>query len=301
MDMLKEFEASLVEQDKATLTVQGYLADVGLFMRWFALKNGESLNPENWTSADVRAYRQALLDKTAKPQTINRRLAALVSFGNWTVEQEYHLFNPALHIRSVASTPLSPKWLEKREKAALLRAMERDLQVARKRYPRLWILRLRDAAMVTVLLNTGLRVGELCALRLLDVQISERKGKVIVRSGKGGKQRVVPLNGQARQMLSQWLLHRLPVDTDALFVGQRNGAVSARSVQRAVGRLAQAAGLDEVTPHILRHTFAKSLIDQGVSIEKVAALLGHSDLNTTRIYITPGEKDLEEAVSKLSS
>jgi site-specific recombinase XerD len=299
MDMLKEFEASLVEQDKATLTVQGYLADVGLFMRWFELKNGECLNPENWTSADVRAYRQALLDKTAKPQTINRRLAALVSFGNWTVEQEYHFSNPALYIRSVATAPLSPKWLEKREKAALLRAMERDLQVARKRYPRLWVLRLRDAAVVTVLFNTGLRVGELCALRLLDVQISERKGKVIVRSGKGGKQRVVPLNGQARQMLSQWLLHRPPVDIDALFVGQRNGAVSARSVQRAVGRLAQDASLEDVTPHILRHTFAKSLIDQGVSIEKVAALLGHSDLNTTRIYVTPSEKDLEEAVGRL--
>ena len=150
-----------------------------------------------------------------------------------------------------------------------------------------------------LLLNTGLRVGELCALRLSDVQMSERKGKVIVRSGKGGKQRIVPLNRQARQMLSQWLLHRPPVDTDALFVGQRNNAVSARSVQRAVGRLAQLAGLEDVTPHILRHTFAKSLINQGVSIEKVAALLGHSDLNTTRIYITPGERDLEEAVGML--
>ena len=177
--------------------------------------------------------------------------------------------------------------------------MERDLQVARKRYPRLWVLRLRDATMATVLLNTGLRVGELCTLRLLDVQMSERKGKVIVRSGKGGKQRVVPLNGQARRMLRQWLLHRPSVETDALFVGQRSGAVSARSVQRAVGRLAQLAGLEAVTPHILRHTFAKSLINQGVSIEKVAALLGHSDLNTTRIYITPGERDLEEAVEVL--
>ena len=299
MDMLKEFEEYLIEQDKATLTLRGYLADLRLFSRWFVGTNEEGLRADNWVSGDVRAYKEELLNKAAKPQTINRRLAALVSFGNWAVQAGLIEINPALHIRSVATTPLSPKWLEKREKAALLRAMERDLQVARQRYPRLWILRLRDAVMVTVLLNTGLRVGELCALRLPDAYISERKGKVTVRAGKGGKQRVVPLNRRARQMLSQWLLHRPPVDMDALFVGQRSSAVSARSVQRAVGRLSQAAGLENVTPHILRHTFAKSLINQGVTIEKVAALLGHSDLNTTRIYITPGERDLEEAVGML--
>jgi site-specific recombinase XerD len=301
MNEFDEFARYLTEQDKATLTVRGYLADIRIFSRWFRRTNEEDLKADNWVSGDVRAYKEALLDKSAKPQTINRHLASLVSFGNWAVQDGQIESNPALHIRSVATAPLSPKWLEKREKAALLRAMERDLQVARKRYPRLWVLRLRDAAIMTLLLNTGLRVGELCALRLSDAQMSERKGKVIVRSGKGGKQRIVPLNRQARQMLSQWLLHRPPVDTDTLFVGQRNNAVSARSVQRAVGRLAQAAGLEDVTPHILRHTFAKSLIDQGVSIEKVAALLGHSDLNTTRIYITPGERDLEEAVGRLSS
>jgi site-specific recombinase XerD len=86
-------------------------------------------------------------------------LAALVSFGSWAVQSGAIEINPALHIRSVASAPLSPKWLDKREKSALLRAMEKDLALARKRYPRLWVLRLRDAVMVTTLLNTGLRVG----------------------------------------------------------------------------------------------------------------------------------------------
>jgi site-specific recombinase XerD len=299
MKIFDEFEKHLIEQDKATLTVRGYLADLRLFRRWFGNVTQEDLQADNWVSGDVRAYKEELLSKSAKPQTINRRLAALVSFGNWAVQAGQIEINPALHIRSVAIAPLSPKWLEKREKAALLRATERDLQVAKQRFPRLWVLRLRDATMVTVLLNTGLRVGELCTLGLSDAYISERKGKVIVRAGKGGKQRVVPLNRQARRMLSQWLLYRPPVNTDALFVGQRSNAVSARSVQRAVGRLAQAAGLEDVTPHILRHTFAKSLINQGVTIEKVAALLGHSDLNTTRIYITPGERDLEEAVGML--
>jgi len=70
-------------------------------------------------------------------------------------------------------------------------------------------------------------------------------------------------------------------------------------VQRAVLRFAGEAGIENVTPHVLRHSFAKALIDSGVTLEKVATLLGHSNLNTTRIYTTPGERDLEEAVKTL--
>lgn len=72
-----------------------------------------------------------------------------------------------------------------------------------------------------------------------------------------------------------------------------------RSVQLAVARVADLAGLQDVTPHTLRHTFAKSLLDNGISLEKVAALLGHESLDTTRLYVTPGEKDLQEAVAGL--
>lgn len=84
-----------------------------------------------------------------------------------------------------------------------------------------------------------------------------------------------------------------------LFLGQRNEGVQSKTIQRAVQRFAKKAGLKNVTPHTLRHTFAKSLIDAGVSLEKVAILLGHSNLNTTRIYTTPGKEDLEDAVESI--
>jgi len=84
-------------------------------------------------------------------------------------------------------------------------------------------------------------------------------------------------------------------------MNQRGSSMKSRSVQRAINRIADAAGLGgAVTPHTLRHTFAKSLIDEGVSLEKVAKLLGHNNLNTTRIYVTPSEQDLEEAVARLA-
>jgi integrase/recombinase XerC len=81
---------------------------------------------------------------------------------------------------------------------------------------------------------------------------------------------------------------------------EAEGPLHQRSLQRIVTRYGEDAGLENLTPHMLRHTFAKNLVDQGIGLEKVAALLGHSSLNTTRIYVTPSQKDLENAVETLS-
>lgn len=297
--MIETFADFLADQDRSPLTIRGYLADLELFARWLETLQGKPLEPAGLDSADVRAYRQALQEGGARPQTINRKLAAIAAFGHWLVQTGQAVSNPALHVRSVEDLPLAPKWLDRRQRLALTRAVENDLQAARKRYPRLWVLRLRDAAMTLLLLHTGLRVGELCNLQVSDVQISERKGNVTVRRGKGNRHRTVPLNGSARQELAELLTCRPVAGSEALFIGQRGERVVSRSVQRAVERFALEAGLKDVTPHTLRHSFAKALIDEGVTLEKVAALLGHSNLNTTRIYTTPGERDLEEAVAML--
>ena len=84
-----------------------------------------------------------------------------------------------------------------------------------------------------------------------------------------------------------------------MFISQRNEGIQEKIVQRAVKRFAKAARMGDISAHTLRHTFAKSLIDKGVTLEKVAALLGLSNLSTTQIYTTPGERDLEDAVGRL--
>lgn len=297
----QDFINYLIDQDRSPITVRGYVSDIQLFMRWFNKKNEVSFELQNWAPADLRNYRQFLIDSGAKPPTINRKLAALVAYGHWAVQSERIDRNPALHIRSMERAPLSPKWLDKSQRAALVRAIDNDLRISRQRYPRLWVMRLRDAAMVITLLNTGLRVGELCSLRTSDVHLSERKGTIIVRAGKGQKYRIVPLNGSTRQLIGDWLSVRPETNAVSLFVGQRNSPVGTHSIQRAVERYATAAGLENVTPHTLRHSFAKALIDEGVTLDKVAALLGHSNLNTTRIYTTPSEQDLEDAISRMKN
>jgi site-specific recombinase XerD len=144
-----------------------------------------------------------------------------------------------------------------------------------------------------------MRVGEIVQLRLSDVTLDERKGTVVIREGKGTKRREIPLNSRVRKALLEYMQVRPDGERAELFLGQREEGIQSKTVQRAVLRFARETGLENVTPHVLRHSFAKALIDSGVTLEKVATLLGHSNLNTTRIYTTPGERDLEEAVKSL--
>ncbi len=303
MESVKSFETYLHEQDCAALTVHGYLTDLEHFSRWFKQTNGEALAPEHLTPTDVKAYKQHLLVvERRKASTVNRRLAALSAYAKWAQATGQIHSNPTENIKAVKQVTSAPKWLDKHEQFALQRAIERDLQLSKLRFPKRWVTRRRDASLVLFLLNTGLRLGELTALRLGDVQLSERKGSVIVQKGKGIKQRTVPLNTEARKALQEWLAVRPQTGSDFIWVSVESEVegLSGRAVQRILQRYAQEAGLEELTPHICRHTFAKNLIRQEVGLEKVATLLGHANLNTTRLYITPDERDLEFAVEKLN-
>jgi site-specific recombinase XerD len=298
---LDEFQVYLLAEDRSPVTISGYLGDVRLFAKWYGEHYGETLTPDDLTNEAVRGYKQYLLDQAAKPKTINRRLAALAAYAHWLEQAGYvsNVRNPVQGIKAVKETALTPKWLDKKQRAAFLRAVDREVEDAMRRYPRLRLMYLRDAAIVKLILYTGLRVGEIVQLRMSDITLDERKGSVIVREGKGTKRREIPLNAKARKALSEYLIMRPNVDSDGLFLGQRNEVVQSKTIQRAVQRFAKKAGLKKVTPHTLRHSFAKALIDADVSLEKVATLLGHSNLNTTRIYTTPGEEDLEDAVGKI--
>jgi site-specific recombinase XerD len=152
-----------------------------------------------------------------------------------------------------------------------------------------------------LILFADLRVGEIIQLRMSDVILDEHKGSVIVRKGKGTKRREIPLNVKARRAIHYYLKGRPLVESDYLLLGQRNEEIKSKTVQRSVARFAEPIGLRDVTPHTLRHTFAKSLIDNDVSLNKVATLLGHNKINTTRIYTTPGMHDLVEEIYEMDN
>ena len=299
---LTNFKKYLQDNDFSDLTVRGYLSDLYLFAQWFEQTNGENMKLERITPTDIKEYRQRLLTvENRAANTVNRKLASLSALMQWALNSGKIPSDPTQKIKLVRKVESAPKWLDKREQFALSRAIERDLQLAKLRYPKRWITRRRDASLVLFLLNTGLRLGEAVSLQVEDVQLSDRKGSVLVRNGKGNKQRSIPLNNEARQALRDWF----EVRPESQYVwtvveGDIGSSLSGRTVQRLICRYAQDASLDDLTPHVLRHSFAKNLVNAGVGLEKVAALLGHGNLNTTRIYVTPSEKDLELAVEALA-
>jgi site-specific recombinase XerD len=302
-EIIDQFMQHLLAQDRAETTLKGYHSDLTNFTDWFVQTNGEEFSPDVVTPLDIREFRQYLLtNRRLQPTTINRKLAALSALLNWAQVTGQIETHPGRQVKPIALSPGSPRWLDKKEQYALLRTIEKDLQLARLRYPKRWLTRQRDVSLVVVLLNTGLRLQEALQQRLTDVEISERSGNLTVQ-GKGRKFRTIPLNSTGRKGLQAWL-EVLPAGaSEYVWIAvehEQEGPLSSRSVERVVRRYGQVAGLADLTPHVLRHTFAKNLIDQGVGLERVAALLGHSSLNTTRIYTTPSQRDLAEAVETLA-
>lgn len=281
------FVADLARQDAAPTTIASYAADLRAFARWFPTATGEPFAARAVTPTDVREYK-AYLRTVARRQaaTVNRRLAALRRFFGWAQGAGKIAELPTAQVKGVPAAPRSPKALPKRDVDRLIREAERDGNK-------------RNLAILLTLRHTGLRVAELCHLRLGDVAMSERKGQLLVHGGKGNKDRTIPLNNDVRLALTAYLAVRPALADDHLFVGQRGEPLQPQAVQLIVKKYARRAGLADVTPHTLRHSFAKHVLDEGSDLATVSRLLGHERLETTAIYTQPTARDLEEAVRRL--
>lgn len=287
-ECIDQFENYLHSHDRSNNTINSYRRDLRLFNKWFHLHNGEEALPPNITPIDVREYKEQLQTvDNQKPASINRKLASLSVFCKWAMEEELITSNPAENIREVKHSEPLIRWLDKKEQYALLRAVQKDGST-------------RDITIILLLLNTGLRVSELSHLRVSDIEISDRKGKLVVREGKGKRYREVSLNSDARQAIVTLFEKNLAnSEQQYLFSGQKGERLKPWGIQDVLRRYSYLARIDNVTPHSLRHTFGKNLADAGVPIDQIAVLMGHSNIETTRRYIKPSEKDLQEAVAKI--
>ena len=305
-DLLTQFQNALELEDKSAATIRAYTIGFTDFRDWFERTSGQELSPALITSLDVKAWRAYLGDdRRLSPATINNYLAGLRAFCAWAVQAGYTEHNPADSIKSIKTVEEAPKWLEKQEQFKLLRACEQEVQLGDIRaggdmtapgaiWPR------RDRALISLLLNAGLRRAEAAALRLDDLTIRPRSGHVQVRRGKGRKARRVELNKDVRSALQSWLDVRPESKGQAVFISQKGGRLRARSIAGVVVKLAEKAGLEDVTPHTLRHTCAKNLVDAGVSLDRVANALGHASLDTTRRYTIPSTRDMQTEMERIA-
>ncbi|MBW3623045.1 MAG: tyrosine-type recombinase/integrase [Armatimonadetes bacterium] len=294
-ELLHRFDEELARLDRSALTRRHYLTDLHRFAAWVEDAYHEPFSLPLITARDIAGYKSHLqTEKGLKPQTVNRKLAALSSFFRWAHQNRLLSEDPTARIKGVKETRTAPKALERTELNRLLRKAGEPRTADMEKRP--W----RDIAVVAVLLHTGLRVGELCALQRSDVSLSDRKGTITVRSGKGRKYREVPLNADVRKALQDYLERRKESASEFLFLSQKGGALTPSAVWRIVKTIGKAAGV-ELSPHTLRHTFGTNLVRAGTDLVSVATLLGHESLNTTAIYTRPSRRHLAQEVQKLST
>lgn len=263
-------------------TARAYGEDLTDFSKWFKDLDGNKMAAGLVTTLDLRDYLSHMLTvRGLKPSTINRRLAAIRAWLQWA-KREREINDLPVFPRHLSEPKRAPKSLDRVDESRFLRAVAKEGNV-------------RDSAAIALMLYAGLRVSEAVSTRPGDIQIGERKGKVTVRNGKGMKRREVPINADGRGMIGPWLVN---VQSEYLFPGSGGGHLSPRTVQELIKKYAYQAQLDpnNVTPHVLRHTFATKILRSGVDIVTVAALLGHSRIDTTAIYTQPSWRDLERAV-----
>ncbi|MDO0821952.1 tyrosine-type recombinase/integrase [Desulfosporosinus nitroreducens] len=267
--------------NKSENTLRAYRQRVLRFAEWFELTNGETLTHESVTPTDLREYKSYLLiNLKHTPSTVN---LSFVAIANWLDFNGQNVPMPS-NVEEVRS---APQGLDRLGQRSLTRAVERES------IP-------RDIALITLMLNTGLRISEVAALDIDDLIISDRSGGLKVRLGKGGKFRSVPLNSDTRKALRDYLNGRTK---GPVFLSQRGRGtrrLTSSGIRQVIDQYAYLAKLPELHPHTLRHTFALNLLKTGEGLEMVAEILGHKSLNTTRIYTQPSEQDKANALEKLS-
>jgi integrase/recombinase XerC len=236
----------------------------------------------------LRAYLAFLNQKQYSKTTIARKLATLRSFYKFLVKRGQLSSNPVLVIRTPKQEKKLPRFLEYEEVKKLLETPPMDS----------W-LGARDRAIMETLYSTGMRVSELVALNMDDIDFL---GEVVHVRGKGKKERIAPISSSALQVIQHYMEFRNKraqsnpnFDSKVLFVNKHGRRLSTRSVRRKMDKYLKMAGLDPaISPHTLRHSFATHMLNNGADLRSVQELLGHQSLSTTQIYTHLGTTKLKE-------
>jgi site-specific recombinase XerD len=289
MSLAQRWNEYLCQQGKSEHTVRAYQQGLSHFIRWYEGVYHGDFDPSLVMPRDVRDWKRSqLAQEKASPASVNQRLVAVNSFFTWAVGNNICRENPAGEIDSVPLTPLQPKRLKTTELRRLLRAAYS--------HP-------RDYAMLEMMAGSGLRVGELLALRIGDLKFNERSGAVIVRQGKQGNYREIPLTADVRKAVLAYLktAHPDPENPHAALWQGRQGELTQRSsVKRMLEKYARIAQITPPSPHVLRHTFAtRYLAANPGDLRGLARLLGHASLNTVMIYTEPDMDTLIERMQRV--
>lgn len=278
-----------VELGLSANTRQAYERDLRLFCKTLGLKNSDAL--VNVNREQITGYMTQLKEKGLAAATIARKLAAIKAFYRFMTAEGYMDANPAEVVEAGTKGIKLPRVLSEDEVVRLLN--QPDIKTAEG---------FRDRTMLEVLYATGMRVSELINLTLERVDLNM---KYIIAFGKGSKERIVPLGSVAAEFLQQYLEKVRPKlthedrNTNIVFLAFGGHELTRQRFWQIIRAYGRKANINKaLTPHILRHSFATHLLDNGADLRSVQELLGHSDISTTQIYTHLTNKRLRDIYAK---
>jgi integrase/recombinase XerD len=262
------------ERGLSAPTLDGYLRDVTRLIEYMSERG--ILRPSAITYKLLRDHVSGLTETGYARSTVARAISSMRGYFRFLLEEGVIETDPSEQLESPRSGRPLPNVLTVAEVQTLLSAIGIDAAASA-----------RDRAILEILYGCGLRVSELCALRLRDLDLDEGLVRVL---GKGGKERLVPVGSDARVAVRRYLRELRPDldrgDTEGrLFLNRRGRGLSRMGVWKILRRHVERAGIDKrVTPHTLRHSFATHLLEGGADLASVQEMLGHADISTTDIY-----------------
>jgi integrase/recombinase XerD len=273
-----------LEDGLADLTLAAYRRDLQAFGNWLEKERARELNAV--APGDIEAYLAWRFARKTQPRSAARYTSSLKRFYRHLLREALIASDPTLNLDSPKLPRSLPKSLSEAEVEALLGVPDTDTALG-----------LRDRAMLEVLYATGLRVSELVGLKLTAVSLD---AGVLRVTGKGNKERLVPLGEEAVNWVGRYLKESRAAlmarnQCDQLFVTTRGGAMTRQAFWYLIKRHARGAGLTRpLSPHTLRHAFATHLLNHGADLRVVQMLLGHADISTTQIYTHVARERLKQ-------
>lgn len=275
-----------VEKRYSSNTIQSYARDLNDFSSYLN-EQYETTDFDQVKTVMVRSFLAELVSEGKKPTTVNRKLSAIKSWFNFLIKTNKSKKNPASGLHSVKSGTQLPKFMEQDKMELLIAQLpETDFSTT------------RDKLMVYLLYLTGMRRQELIDCSLSDIDFSKKQVRIL---GKGKKERIVPLSAHCLNMINRYLKFRSTVDHSEvkLFLTDAGKPLYPKFVYRKITQLlGQVSTQQKRSPHVLRHSFATHLLNQGADILSIKELLGHSSLQATQVYTHTNIEELKNIYKK---
>lgn len=274
LELVKLYTSSLIIDGKARSTIEHYVQELKKFARSYT---GRSI--KEFTSFDIKSYLAKRKMDGLSNRTLDNVRSIIAAFYVWLTAEEYIPKNPCTTVKPI-----------KFSKELRLPFTSVEIDKIRSSCKNT-----KERAIVEFLLSSGVRVSEFCSLDISDIDFAE--GKVHIRHGKGDKERYTYINDLAKEHLKAYLGKRT---NGALFTTQRSERYTKGGVRYMLHSIEKRAGVDDVHPHRFRRTFATSLASRGMKLQDIQRLMGHSNINTTMVYVAVSDTDTKLAYAKFA-